>query len=84
MNNLRDYYERALQEFGSSDDGEMSLNAFKGTRVKKKSIVSQKYLFTISCYSSIKDSFALSEQIQLISNLEDQRENTFLGKWIRR
>lgn len=26
MNNLRDYYERALQEFGTSDDGEQSLN----------------------------------------------------------
>uniref|UniRef100_A0A673CSG9 UTP6 small subunit processome component n=1 Tax=Sphaeramia orbicularis TaxID=375764 RepID=A0A673CSG9_9TELE len=29
MNNLRDYYERALQEFGSSDDGERSSSALK-------------------------------------------------------
>lgn len=28
MNNLRDYYERALQEFGTSDDGNHSLKAF--------------------------------------------------------
>lgn len=27
MNNLRDYYERALQEFATSDDGEWSMNA---------------------------------------------------------
>lgn len=29
MNNLRDYYERALEEFGSSDDGERNSNALK-------------------------------------------------------
>lgn len=28
MNNLRDYYERALQEFGTRDDGNHSLKAF--------------------------------------------------------
>lgn len=28
MNNLRDYYERALQEFGTCDDGNHSLKAF--------------------------------------------------------
>ena len=28
MNNLRDYYERALQEFGKYDEGEHSLKAF--------------------------------------------------------
>lgn len=29
MNYLRDYYERALQEFGTSDDGEQSLSSPK-------------------------------------------------------
>ncbi len=28
MNNLRDYYERALQEFGTSDEGEQSSDTF--------------------------------------------------------
>uniref|UniRef100_A0A8D0AKA6 UTP6 small subunit processome component n=1 Tax=Sander lucioperca TaxID=283035 RepID=A0A8D0AKA6_SANLU len=37
MNNLRDYYERALQEFGTSDDGEQSLNALKEQELKRKS-----------------------------------------------
>lgn len=36
MNTLRDYYERALQEFGTSDDGEQSLNALKGQESKGK------------------------------------------------
>lgn len=31
MNNLRDYYERALQEFGTCDDGKNSLKALKQT-----------------------------------------------------
>lgn len=32
MNYLRDYYERALQEFGTSDDGEQSLSSPKKKR----------------------------------------------------
>lgn len=55
MNSLRDYYERALQEFGTTDDGEWRLNPLKGAGLKSKSNVSQKNLFTISCYSSMKD-----------------------------
>uniref|UniRef100_A0A665X9D4 UTP6 small subunit processome component n=1 Tax=Echeneis naucrates TaxID=173247 RepID=A0A665X9D4_ECHNA len=34
QNNLRDYYERALQEFGTTDDGKCYLTALKGTILK--------------------------------------------------
>lgn len=50
----------------------------KGTRGKKKRTVSQKYLFTLSCYSSFKDILLLFEHQQL--RLERQMGNTFLGK----
>lgn len=29
MNNLRDYYERALQEFGTFDDGNLRLDQWQ-------------------------------------------------------
>lgn len=34
MNNLRDYYERVLQEFGTSDDGEFK----SGAGMSRKSV----------------------------------------------
>lgn len=34
MSNLRDFYERALREFGSTDDGEILKNAFKAAHFK--------------------------------------------------
>lgn len=49
MNNLRDYYERALQEFGTSDDGKQSLKVWK----ESKPEVELKNIY--SWFSSIKD-----------------------------
>jgi len=49
MNGLRDYYERALQEFGTLDDGEQSLNAFK--KIKKADQTKWKIALVENIYS---------------------------------
>lgn len=47
MNNLRDYYERALQEFGIFDDGEFNDHESTGEVEPIHNIY--------SCYLNIKD-----------------------------
>ena len=48
MNNLRDYYERALQEFGTSDDGELKEQESERKVVLVKNIYSQYLVIQVS------------------------------------